>query len=124
MSPDKRKICMLKCPENCYLDAQEARISGRCSLWQHCSVAMVGLGQFILKNATLTNDNKVRCLSNQSNEVLTICSPKLVESLKCLTKFDPMVLYIVEESGEYIIARARELHLEICLKDLRFDGWH
>ncbi|KAK9274760.1 hypothetical protein L1049_022012 [Liquidambar formosana] len=51
--------------------------------------------------------------------------PKLVEGLKRLAKSDPMVVCIMEESGEHIIAGAGELHLEICLKDLqgRFHGW-
>lgn len=32
-----------------------------------------------------------------------------------------MVLCIIEESGEHIVAGAGELHLEICLKDLEED---
>jgi len=32
---------------------------------------------------------------------------------------DPMVQTSTEESGEHIIAGAGELHLEICLKDLK-----
>merc|ERR1712013_779832 len=47
--------------------------------------------------------------------------PKLVEGLKRLAKSDPMVQCMIEESGEYIIAGAGELHLEICLKDLEED---
>ena len=47
--------------------------------------------------------------------------PKLVEGLKRLSKSDPMVQCITEESGEHIIAGAGELHLEICLKDLEED---
>jgi len=38
-----------------------------------------------------------------------------------LSKSDPMVQCIIEESGEHIIAGAGELHLEICLKDLEED---
>lgn len=41
--------------------------------------------------------------------------------MKRLTKSDPMVQCIIEESGEHIIAGAGELHLEICLKDLEED---
>ena len=44
--------------------------------------------------------------------------PKLVDGLKKLSKSDPLVLCITEESGEHIIAGCGELHLEICLKDL------
>merc|ERR1712142_423744 len=47
--------------------------------------------------------------------------PKLVEGLKRLSKSDPMVQCMIEESGEHIIAGAGELHLEICLKDLEED---
>ncbi len=47
--------------------------------------------------------------------------PKLVEGLKRLAKSDPMVLCMIEESGEHIIAGAGELYLEICLKDLQDD---
>jgi elongation factor 2 len=47
--------------------------------------------------------------------------PKLVEGLKRLAKFNPMVQCMIEESGEHIIAGAGELHLEICLKDLKED---
>jgi len=44
--------------------------------------------------------------------------PKLVEGLKKLSKSDPLVQCITEESGEHIIAGCGELHVEICLKDL------
>jgi len=47
--------------------------------------------------------------------------PKLVEGLKRLAKSDPLVQISMEESGEYIIAGAGELHLEVCLKDLEED---
>jgi len=45
--------------------------------------------------------------------------PKLVEGLKRLAKSDPMVQTSIEETGEHIVAGAGELHLEICLKDLK-----
>lgn len=41
--------------------------------------------------------------------------------MKRLSKSDPMVQCIIEESGEHIVAGAGELHLEICLKDLEED---
>jgi len=47
--------------------------------------------------------------------------PKLVEGLKRLSKSDPMVQCSFDDSGEHIVAGAGELHLEICLKDLRDD---
>merc|ERR1712039_1138054 len=48
--------------------------------------------------------------------------PKLVEGLKKLSKSDPLVVCTTEESGEHVIAGCGELHVEICLKDLRGEG--
>jgi len=45
--------------------------------------------------------------------------PKLVEGLKKLSKSDPLVVCTTEENGEHTIAGCGELHVEICLKDLR-----
>merc|ERR1712066_807471 len=45
--------------------------------------------------------------------------PKLVEGMKKLSKSDPLVVCTTEESGEHVIAGCGELHVEICLKDLR-----
>jgi len=47
--------------------------------------------------------------------------PKLMEGLKRLAKSDPLVLTYTSPSGEHIVAGAGELHLEICIKDLRDD---
>nr|GLL17579.1 elongation factor 2 [Ipomoea trifida] len=98
------------------------------------TVAMVGLDQFITKNATLTNEKEVdahpiRAMKFSVSPVVRVavqCKvasdlPKLVEGLKRLAKSDPMVVCSIEESGEHIIAGAGELHLEICLKDLQDD---
>jgi elongation factor 2 len=98
------------------------------------TVAMVGLDQFITKNATLTNEKEadacpVKAMNFSVSPVVHVavqCKvasdlPKLVEGLKRLAKSDPMVLCTVEESGEHIIAGAGELHLEICFKDLQED---
>jgi elongation factor 2 len=98
------------------------------------TVAMVGLDQFITKNATLTGEKEVdahpiRAMKFSVSPVVCVavqCKvasdlPKLVEGLKRLAKSDPMVLHMIEESGEHMIAGAGELHLEICLKDLQDD---
>merc|ERR1712025_995466 len=45
--------------------------------------------------------------------------PKLVEGLKRLSKSDPLVKTFTDKTGQHIIAGAGELHLEICLKDLK-----
>ncbi|KAL2642591.1 hypothetical protein R1flu_010178 [Riccia fluitans] len=98
------------------------------------TVALVGLDQFITKNATLTNEKEsdahpIRAMKFSVSPVVRVavqCKvasdlPKLVEGLKRLAKSDPMVVCSIEESGEHIIAGAGELHLEICLKDLQED---
>ena len=96
------------------------------------TVAMVGLDQFITKNATLTGEKDVdahpiKAMKFSGSPVVRVavqCKvasdlPKLVEGLKRLSKSDPMVVCTIEESGEHIVAGAGELHLEICLKDLQ-----
>ncbi|GBG73856.1 hypothetical protein CBR_g17567 [Chara braunii] len=98
------------------------------------NVALVGLDQFIIKNATLTGEKDVdahpiRAMKFSVSPVVRVavdCKvasdlPKLVEGLKRLAKSDPMVVVSTEESGEHIVAGAGELHLEICLKDLQED---
>mmetsp|Transcript_38624 Transcript_38624/g.74033 ORF Transcript_38624/g.74033 Transcript_38624/m.74033 type:complete len:844 (+) Transcript_38624:80-2611(+) len=98
------------------------------------TVAMVGLDTFIQKNATLTNEKNddahpIKAMKFSVSPVVRVAVepkhaadlPKLVEGLKRLSKSDPMVLCQIEETGEHIIAGAGELHLEICLKDLKDD---
>jgi len=98
------------------------------------TVALVGLDQFITKNATITNEKNdgahpIKAMKFSVSPVVRVaveCKiasdlPKLVEGLKRLAKSDPMVLCQIEETGEHIIAGAGELHLEICLKDLQED---
>jgi len=98
------------------------------------TVAMVGLDTFIQKNATLTNEGNddahpIKAMKFSVSPVVRVAVepkhasdlPKLVEGLKRLSKSDPMVLCSIEETGEHIIAGAGELHLEICLKDLKED---
>ncbi|KAG8912311.1 Cytoplasmic GTPase/eEF2-like protein (ribosomal biogenesis) [Tulasnella sp. 417] len=45
--------------------------------------------------------------------------PKLVSGLRLLNQADPCVETFQQETGEYVILTAGELHLERCLKDLR-----
>eukprot|EP01023_Acetabularia_acetabulum_P015654 TRINITY_DN1764_c0_g2_i2.p1 TRINITY_DN1764_c0_g2~~TRINITY_DN1764_c0_g2_i2.p1 ORF type:complete len:875 (-),score=217.31 TRINITY_DN1764_c0_g2_i2:416-2704(-) len=98
------------------------------------TVALVGLDQFIQKNATITNEKNadahpIKAMKFSVSPVVRVAVqpkvagdlPKLVEALKRLSKSDPMVQCIIEETGEHIIAGAGELHLEICLKDLQDD---
>eukprot|EP00218_Dolichomastix_sp_CCMP3274_P006943 CAMPEP_0170133574 /NCGR_PEP_ID=MMETSP0033_2-20121228/1385_1 /TAXON_ID=195969 /ORGANISM="Dolichomastix tenuilepis, Strain CCMP3274" /LENGTH=855 /DNA_ID=CAMNT_0010369077 /DNA_START=45 /DNA_END=2612 /DNA_ORIENTATION=- len=98
------------------------------------TVAMVGLDQFITKNATITGEKNedahpLKAMKFSVSPVVRVaveCKvasdlPKLVEGLKRLSKSDPMVVCQIEETGEHIVAGAGELHLEICLKDLQED---
>jgi elongation factor 2 len=45
--------------------------------------------------------------------------PKVIEGLKRLSKSDPLVEVAIEETGELTIAGSGDLHIEICINDLR-----
>jgi elongation factor 2 len=94
------------------------------------TVALVGVDQFILKSGTLTtieSSHNITAMKYSVSPVVKVAVkpkdgkdlPKLVEGLKKLSKSDPLVVCSTEESGEHIIAGCGELHVEICLKDLR-----
>merc|ERR1712019_185177 len=93
---------------------------------------LVGVDQFLVKTGTLTtfkDAHNMKVMKFSVSPVVRVAVeaknpselPKLVEGLKRLAKSDPMVLCIIEESGEHIVAGAGELHIEICLKDLEED---
>ncbi|KAH8172899.1 elongation factor tu GTP binding domain-containing protein [Sarocladium implicatum] len=95
-------------------------------------VGLVGIDQFLLKSGTLTTSETAHNLKVMKFSVSPVVQrsvavknaqdlPKLVEGLKRLSKSDPCVLTMTNESGEHIVAGAGELHLEICLKDLQED---
>ena len=95
-------------------------------------VGLVGIDQFLLKSGTLTTSDAAHNLKVMKFSVSPVVQrsvevknandlPKLVEGLKRLSKSDPCVLTMINESGEHIVAGAGELHLEICLKDLEED---
>merc|ERR1711981_1284222 len=94
------------------------------------TVALVGVDQFILKSGTITTIEDAHNIADMKYSVSPVVKvavkpkdgkelPKLVEGLKKLSKSDPLVVCSIEESGEHIIAGCGELHVEICLKDLR-----
>jgi elongation factor 2 len=95
-------------------------------------VGLVGIDQFLLKSGTLTTLDTAHNLKVMKFSVSPVVQrsvqvknaqdlPKLVEGLKRLSKSDPCVLTMSNESGEHIVAGAGELHLEICLNDLQND---
>jgi len=94
--------------------------------------ALVGVDSYLLKTGTISSfdgAHNIRQMKYSVSPVVRVAVqvknssdlPKLVEGLKRLSKSDPLVQIITEESGENIIAGAGELHLEICLKDLQED---
>merc|ERR1712117_104123 len=94
------------------------------------TVALVGIDQFLLKSGTLTTLDTAHNIADMKYSVSPVVKvavkvkdgkelPKLVEGLKKLSKSDPLVVCTTEESGEHVIAGCGELHVEICLKDLR-----
>jgi len=94
--------------------------------------ALLGIDQFLSKYGTLSTDDSTHPIIAMKFSVSPVVRvavspknpgdlPKLVEGLKRLSKSDPLVQCIMEESGEHIIAGAGELHLEICIKDLQDD---
>merc|ERR1719316_1923155 len=94
------------------------------------TVALVGVDQYILKSGTITDLEDAHNITAMKYSVSPVVKvavkpkdgkdlPKLVEGLKKLSKSDPLVVCTTEESGEHVIAGCGELHVEICLKDLR-----
>merc|ERR1712137_1210136 len=94
------------------------------------TVALVGVDQFLLKSGTLTTIETAHNIAAMKYSVSPVVKvavrvkdgkdlPKLVDGLKKLSKSDPLVVCTSEESGEHVIAGCGELHVEICLKDLR-----
>jgi len=93
---------------------------------------LIGVDQFLLKSGTLTDSENFYPFHTMKFSVAAVVQiavdaknavdlPKLVEGLKRLSKSDPLVKISMSKSGQHIIAGAGELHLEICLKDLRED---
>merc|ERR1719158_1893784 len=91
---------------------------------------LVGIDQYLLKSGTLTTSETMHPIVTMKFSVSAVVQvavscrnaqdlPKLVEGLKRLSKSDPLVKCSHAKTGEHIIAGAGELHLEICLKDLR-----
>ncbi|CAM0957870.1 unnamed protein product [Alopecurus aequalis] len=96
------------------------------------TVAIAGLDESIAKNATLTNEKSVDvcpilALKFSMPPVVRVSvdckvpsdTPKLLKGLKSLEISDLMVRCTVEESGQPVIAGAGELHLQVCLEDLK-----
>jgi elongation factor 2 len=95
-------------------------------------IGLVGVDQYLLKSGTVTTSPEAYNFRDMKYSVspvvriaVEVCNaqdlPKLMEGLKRLAKSDPLVQVFTSATGEQIVAGAGELHLEICLKDLRED---
>jgi elongation factor 2 len=94
------------------------------------TVGLVGVDQYLLKTGTIATSptaHNIRSMKYSVSPVVRVAVraknaqdlPKLVEGLKKLAKSDPLVLVTTEDTGEHIIAGCGELHVEICLNDLK-----
>jgi len=94
------------------------------------TVALVGIDQYILKSGTITRSStgcRIKTMKFSVSPIVQVAVspknaselPKLVEGLKKLSKSDPSVQCFLNENGDHIVAGVGELHIEICLKDLR-----
>ncbi len=94
------------------------------------TVALVGIDNYLSKSCTITSIPQSYPLANMKYSVYPVVrvavAPKnpadllkLVEALKRLSKSDPLVVCSVENTGEHIVACAGELHLDICINDLK-----
>ncbi|CAH6420908.1 Translation elongation factor EF-2 [uncultured virus] len=94
------------------------------------TVALVGIDQYLVKSGTITDTDgafPIKTMKFSVSPVVKVAIEpksaadinKLVEAMKKLSKSDPCVQCYTEETGEHIIAGVGELHLEICLNDLR-----
>lgn len=93
-------------------------------------VGLVGIDQFMTKSGTLSNNVLAHPISPMKYSVSPVVRvavepknikdlAKLQKAMQKLAKSDPLVQCISSDSGENIIAGAGELHLEICIHDLK-----
>ncbi|GJU80132.1 elongation factor-like GTPase 1 [Tanacetum coccineum] len=93
-------------------------------------VAIRGLGQHILKSATLASTKNCWPFSSMTFQVsptlkvaIEPSAPTdmaaLMEGLRLLNRADPFVEISVSARGEHVLAAAGEVHLERCIKDLK-----
>mmetsp|Transcript_4002 Transcript_4002/g.3796 ORF Transcript_4002/g.3796 Transcript_4002/m.3796 type:complete len:554 (+) Transcript_4002:824-2485(+) len=91
---------------------------------------LIGVDQFLVKTGTITDHEEAHLFKSMKYSVSPIVRvavrpknaaeiAKLVEGLVRLSKQDSLVQCITEETGEHVIVGCGELHVEICLRDLR-----
>ncbi|KAM6595965.1 hypothetical protein CsatA_006489 [Cannabis sativa] len=93
-------------------------------------VAIRGLGQYILKSATLSSTKNSWPFSSMEFQVAptlrVAIEPSdpaditaLMKGLKLLNRADPFVEVTVSSRGEHVLSAAGEVHLERCIMDLK-----
>nr|TKW39583.1 hypothetical protein SEVIR_1G188601v2 [Setaria viridis] len=93
-------------------------------------VAIQGLGQHVLKSATLSSTKNCWPFSSMTSQLSPMLKVAVEPSnpadlgdflkrLKLLNQADPLVVYTVSQRGEHVLAAAGEVHLERCIKDLQ-----
>ena len=93
---------------------------------------LVGIDQYLVKTGTITNLESACCIKTMKFAVSSLVHvavsvknpqdlPRLMEGLKRLSRFDPIVKCDTSETGEHIIAGCGEMHLDKCLKVLAHD---
>merc|ERR1719466_29077 len=93
-------------------------------------LAIKGLSEHVLKSATVSTSLSCPPFTPMSLEAKPIVRvaveprqpsqlPLLVAGMKLLNQADPCVQVLVQETGEYVIVAAGEVHLQRCLDDLR-----
>ncbi|KAL6634211.1 hypothetical protein ACP70R_026882 [Stipagrostis hirtigluma subsp. patula] len=93
-------------------------------------VAIQGLGQHVLKSATLSSTKDCWPFSSMMFQVSPMLKVAvepsnltdlgaLVKGLNLLNQADPFVEYTVSQRGEHVLAAAGKIHLEHCIKNLR-----
>lgn len=93
-------------------------------------VAIRGLGQYILKTATLSTTPfcwPFRSMTFQAAPIMRVALEpsdpadlgSLTRGLRLLNRADPFVEVRLSATGEHVIAAAGEVHLERCIKDLK-----
>lgn len=95
--------------------------------------ALIGVDDCIMKQATIVGEkmldaHNIRMMKYTVSPVVRVAVtpvhppdlPKLVQGLKKLSKSDPLVIVKHDKATkEHIISGCGDLHIEICLKDLR-----
>jgi len=85
---------------------------------------------FLLRSGTLTTSSELHPFHTMKFSVAPIVQiaiepknfadlPKLIENLKRLMKIDTLIKCSMNKQGQHIVAGAGELHLEVCLNNLR-----